>query len=363
MYTHPVERSTSHILLQSLAFLSLCLLLVGCDITINGSEIGGSTNGGSGASCQSNCALGSGINGVEVYVEPDNGEGVITNAIHDAHKSVWLEMYLLTDTNVIHALEDATNSGIDVRVMLEPHPYGESASAARTLDELRAADIKAQDTDPAFTLTHEKGMIIDGKTAYIMTSNFTRSALGGSSGTTNREYGIIDTNSQDVQAIIAIFNADWNHTTTQFHDPNLVVSPVNSRSAFISLIGSAHHTLLIEAEEMQDSSIESALISAARHSVKVEVILPPSSSSSGSSNDQGIATISQAGVQVREDPRLYMHAKIIIVDGKKAFVGSENISSQSLDENRELGIIVSDAGVLSKLASTFQTDWGDSRAA
>lgn len=110
---------------------------------------------------------------------------------------------------------------------------------------------------------------------------------------------------------------------------------------------------------MQDSSIESALMSAAQHGIKVEVILP----SSGSNNDQGIATITQAGVQVRKDPQLYMHAKIIIVDGKEAFVGSENISTQSLDENRELGIIVSDAGVLSKLESTFQTDWNVSQAA
>jgi phosphatidylserine/phosphatidylglycerophosphate/cardiolipin synthase-like enzyme len=60
---------------------------------------------------------------------------------------------------------------------------------------------------------------------------------------------------------------------------------------------------------------------------------------------------------VKEDPKLYMHAKIIVVDGKTAFVGSENISTQSLDRNRELGIIVSDAGVLNTLQSTFQKDW------
>src|SRR5215831_16238949 len=103
------------------------------------------------------------------------------------------------------------------------------------------------------------GMIIDNSTVYIMTSNFSRSALGGSSGSSgvrNREYGIIDTNQKDVQAITAIFVADWNHTTAQFNDPNLVVSPLNSRNDFTTLINSAHHTLLIEAEEMQDSAIE-----------------------------------------------------------------------------------------------------------
>src|SRR5260370_22780409 len=161
------------------------------------------------------------------------------------------------------------------------------------------------------------GMLIDGNTAYIMTSNFSRSALGGSSGSsgnTNREYGIIDTNPQDVQAVSAIFNADWNRTTAQFNDPNLVVSPVNSRNAFNTLINSAHHTLLIEAEEMNDSAIEQALVNAAQHGVRVEVILPAPHGSQSDSNGQGIDTIKQGGVQVKEDSQLYMHAKIIIVD-------------------------------------------------
>jgi phosphatidylserine/phosphatidylglycerophosphate/cardiolipin synthase-like enzyme len=56
-----------------------------------------------------------------------------------------------------------------------------------------------------------------------------------------------------------------------------------------------------------------------------------------------------------------MHAKIIIVDGRIAFVGSENISAQSLDQNRELGIIVSDSSVLDKLQTTFQSDWAVSQ--
>jgi cardiolipin synthase len=162
--------------------------------------------------------------------------------------------------------------------------------------------------------------------------------------------------------IAAIFMADWTHSTAQFNDPNLVVSPINSRNDFATLINSAHSTLLIEAEEMNDSAIEQALANAAQHGVQVEVILPTANISTGDSNSQGIATIKQGGVQVREDPQLYMHAKIIIVDGRIAFVGSENISAQSLDQNRELGIIVSDSSVLNKLQITFQSDWGVSHS-
>jgi hypothetical protein len=43
-------------------------------------------------------------------------------------------------------------------------------------------------------------------------------------------------------------------------------------------------------------------------------------------------------------------------------VGSENISTQSLDQNRELGMLVSDSGVLNTLQQAFQQDWGDSQA-
>jgi phosphatidylserine/phosphatidylglycerophosphate/cardiolipin synthase-like enzyme len=233
---------------------------------------------------------------------------------------------------------------------------------------LNASGVQTEATSPSFSLTHEKGMIIDAKMAYIMTSNFTLSALGVSKSTKNREYGVIDSNQQEVQGVIDIFNADWNRTNVQLSDPNLVVSPINSRKDFESLIGSAHKTLLIEAEEMQDNDIEQALVSAEKRGAQVQVILPSSSSSSNSSgsnsgNSAGISTIEQGNVQVKEDPHLYMHAKIIIVDGQKAFVGSENISGASLDSNRELGIIVADQNALNTLQQTFQQDWSDSQVA
>jgi cardiolipin synthase len=369
------RRTAGFIPFTCLIIIVLCMFLAGCDVNVSSSNFGsgsGLTTGSSqgGTTCQSNCTTGSGAQGVQVFVEPDAGSQVITSAINNAQKSVWLEIYLLTDRSVISSLEEAAHRGVDVRVMLETHPYGSgSTSPTETMDRLQAAGVQVKSTNPAFALTHEKGMIIDGSTVFITTANYTLSALGGSSSTRNREYGIIDTNQQDVQAVTSIFNADWNRTTPQFDDPNLVVSPINSRSDFESLINGAHHTLLIEAEEMQDSDIEQAIVSAAKRGVHVQVILPsPSGSSSDSeggsdSNSAGIQTIEQGGAQVREDPVLYMHAKIIVVDGQKAFVGSENISTASLDKNRELGIIVSDQNVLNTLQQTFQQDWGDSQSA
>jgi cardiolipin synthase len=373
MYPSPEHQRVYSRPLIYIVVIALCIFLVGCNVNITsggGILSGTSSSNANTSTCSGDCTAGSGAQGIQLYVEPDAGDSVITSAIDGAQKSVWVEMYLLTDRKIISALEEASHRGVDTRVMLETHPYGSgSVAPTETMNRLSAAGVQTKATSPSFSLTHEKGMVIDGKTAYIMTSNFTLAALGVSKSTKNREYGVIDSNPQDVQGVIDIFNADWNRTSVQLSDPNLVVSPINSRQDFEALISSAHKSLQIEAEEMQDSDIEQALVSAEKQGVQVQVILPYSGSSStdssgsNSGNSAGISTIEQGNVQVKEDHQLYMHAKIIIVDGQKAFVGSENISRASLDSNRELGIIVSDQNALNTLQQTFQQDWSASQAA
>jgi len=57
----------------------------------------------------------------------------------------------------------------------------------------------------------------------------------------------------------------------------------------------------------------------------------------------------------------YIHAKTVIADygtsTAKAFMGSENFSSGSLNDNRELGLITTDSGVVSGLETTFTADF------
>src|SRR2546421_7193668 len=69
--------------LTYLVVVALCILLAGCDINISGPGIG---TGSSGSGCQGNCTTGAGVQGVQVFVEPDAGEHPITDAITSAKK-------------------------------------------------------------------------------------------------------------------------------------------------------------------------------------------------------------------------------------------------------------------------------------
>ena len=330
-------------------FLLCCLLLAACNGTISSAKT--STISGI-AGTPAVTPLPTSQQTLKLFAEPDDGEGVILDAINTAHRSIWLETYLLTDTSIIQALGNAAHRKLDVRVMLEPAPNG-GGSPQDVLDELKRAGAKVNTASPDFSLTHEKGMVIDGNTAYIMTCNFTYSALNG----TNREYGIIDSVAPDVREVVAIFNADWSRKPAHLMDSNLVVSPTNSRDDLTTLINGAKHSLVMEEEEMYDSQVEQAIIDAAKRGVHVQVLLPKPYDASDTSLDSPIALLKAGGVQVQRDPQLYIHAKMIVVDGSRAFVGSENISSSSLDGNRELGILLTNAGIIASLQGYFQTDW------
>ena len=332
-----------------------CALLAAVGIALGGGLRGGTTvpRGPSSIASATTVTLGAGTRDVSVFVEPDDGIRPLTRAIRNAATTIRLTMYLLTDRTIVHDLEYAHATGVDVRVILEPHPFGGSDNANQSAyDNLMAADIPVHWSSPRFLLTHEKSMVVDGATAYIMTTNFTRSAFKS-----NREFDVVDSDPTDVAAVRALFDADWNDRTYVPHDSNLPLSPVDARPMLTALIHSARHTLDVYAEELRDVAIERALAGAARSGVRVRLILP--TPSQVDLDAPGVAIITEAGGVVHRlaQSYLYVHAKVIVADGRRAFVGSENISSASLDQNRELGVIVADPGAITALENTFESDW------
>jgi phosphatidylserine/phosphatidylglycerophosphate/cardiolipin synthase-like enzyme len=52
-----------------------------------------------------------------------------------------------------------------------------------------------------------------------------------------------------------------------------------------------------------------------------------------------------------------VHAKYFVVDGKQAFVGSQNFDWRSLKHVHESGLLVSEAAIAAKIQSVFNQDW------
>ncbi len=147
-----------------LVVMSLLLLLSACDVagglTSTGSGLGTSAPNGSPSALPTCTGAACAASSVRIFVEPDAGDSPIVDAISQASNSVWVEVYLLTDRSVISALEGAAARGVQVRVLLEPHPEGGGSENPQLLiAQLNAAGVEAQASDPAFHYTHEKAMV------------------------------------------------------------------------------------------------------------------------------------------------------------------------------------------------------------
>ena len=172
---------------------------------------------------------------------------------------------------------------------------------------------------------------------------------------------MIENNTTDIEAIEATFNKDFAHdSVTPSDGSDLVWSPTNSQSSLLSVINNATTSLLVENEEMSDTAIVDALESAAKRGVSVTVVM----TNDDNDYESEFNALYKDGVNIStypdNDTALYIHAKAILADyGKStavAFVGSENFSSASLTENRELGLTTTNASILSQLETTISSD-------
>ncbi len=291
---------------------------------------------------------------LSLITEPDDGILLVEDLIEHAEHSVDMVMYQLLDDEVIHDLVLATERGVKVRVLLNRRGPFNKFPNQPTYDYLSANNVSVKWAPSYFTFTHQKTLVVDGAQALIMTFNLAPKYYESS-----RDFGVLDSDSADVHAIEAAFDADWDSARRGAESgADLVWSP-GSSEALLDLVNNATSSLLVYNEEMADVRITKALEAAAKRGVTVGVVM-----TYATNWKPAFTELVNAGVDVKtfaSTGKLYIHAKVIIVDSHIAFVGSENFSVTSLESNRELGIFIARPDILESLIQTFEQDYQSAR--
>ncbi|MFJ8440791.1 phospholipase D-like domain-containing protein [Kitasatospora griseola] len=288
-----------------------------------------------------------------LVVLPDQGESAIYNLVNSATRSVDVTIYELRDTNLTTALVYRQKAGVKVRVVMDPNHSTVNSAA---YNALTAGGVSVVYSSTSFTYTHQKTITVDAATSYISTGNFDTTYYA-----TSRDYGVLDTDAADVAAIEQVFNADYAHTAVTPSDgTDLVWSPTDSQNRLLALINGAQHSLDVEQEEFGDTALVNAIVAAEQRGVTVRVVAEDTSAKYTAQFNQ----VTAAGGKVTtytSSTGFYVHAKAIVADygtsTAKVFAGSENFSDNSLNHNRELGLIIADPAVISGIESTFTADF------
>jgi cardiolipin synthase len=296
-----------------------------------------------------------------LIVEPDEGTAPVVALIDAAKKSLRVKQFTLTDPAIMSALIRAHERGVDVRIMLNPHRSSGDRANDESFKALRHAGLKIDWSNPAFAVTHEKSIVIDDVTALIATFNLATKYF-----TETRDYGIVTDEPAQVAQVKACFEADWHRKPFEpDNDSGLLWSSNNSRHIMAWFIDTAKKELLIQHPKFVDATIVERIATARKRGVKVRLLCGGKHGISDwdiLDTFASLRLLDRFGVKVRRQKHLKLHAKLLIIDGERAQIGSMNIDRSAFDLRRELGVLVDGAHVIKGLRNVFEQDWDESKA-
>lgn len=134
-----------------------------------------------------------------------------------------------------------------------------------------------------------------------------------------------------------------------------LVSP-KAQDDIIEFIRSAKESIDIQMYILTSEEVMRELGLAAQRGVQVRIILEPRVEDAR--KQRVFSLLSASGCQVRWASLSYKltHSKMIIIDKKKAIVGSINLSKSALTENREVAVKIEGKPV-EELLKIFEEDW------
>ena len=295
-----------------------------------------------------------------LIVLADDSSEPIVRAIANAKRSLRIKMFVFSDPKLLNAVIAARRRGVKVQVMLNPARRGGERDNEHTRTVLERRHVDVRDSNPAFALTHEKSMVIDEESAFVMSLNWATKNL-----TETRDYAVVTTKPRDVREVNDGFDADWHRQAfTPAPDSHLVWCPGPGRDRICQFIDDARHRLFVQNERFQDTVILERLVRAARRGVKVQVMARPPHALKREKLIEGVGGLrimDDVGIRIHKLKRLKLHGKALLADGVAAIIGSINFAAGSLDGRRELAIEVRDNEVTDRLNTIVRHDWDHSR--
>ena len=295
-----------------------------------------------------------------LIVLTDDSAQPIVKAIDEAKRSLRIKMFVFSDPRLLNAVIAARRRGVKVQVMLNPARRSGERDNEHTRKVLQRRHVEVRDANPAFDLTHEKSMVVDEASAFVMSLNWATANL-----TETRDYAVVTTRRRDVSEVVDGFDADWHRQTFEPpRDGHLVWCPGPGRDRICQFIDDARHRLFVQNERFQDTVVIERLVRAARRGVKVDVMARAPHTLKRDKLIEGVGGLrimDDVGIKIHKLKHLKLHGKVLLADGVAAIIGSINFAAGSLDSRRELAIEVRDDNVIERLRNIANHDWEHSR--
>jgi len=278
---------------------------------------------------------------MKLLVQPEDGITPLLNAIRRATKAIYIVVFRFDLAEVEEALAKAVERGVSVSALIANTNKGGEKRLRKLEQRLLDAGVTVSRTTDEFVRYHGKLMIVDN-VLFILGCNFTHLDMERS-----RSFGLIGKDSRLLKAASDLIEADANRQPYTPTDNRLVVSPENARDVLEAFIKGAKKSLCLYDLGLSDPRMMKLIADRIKAGVEVRVI-------------GKVQKRAPDGLGLRK-LKNRLHARAMVRDGTRAFVGSQSLRRAELDKRREVGVIVTDARIARRLLQVFEEDWENAK--
>ena len=274
--------------------------------------------------------------GERIVLAPLERRPAILELIGAAGQSVRLSMFRCTDFKVMDKLGEALERGVSVELLLTQRAKGWEKKIRELGKYLESMGARVYRYGLPGVKYHAKYLVVDESVAVISSANLTRKCFEetGDFLLVTREPGI-------VRSLVRLFDQDARSPGAGLPEGfsrRLIAGPETARARMRELICGAQHSLRIVDHRVKDPEMLRLLEQREKAGITTAVF--------------GRGAL----------PGLKSHGKLMVIDGRRAVLGSISLSGPSLNRRRELAGLVEDAACVAAL-DRFLDGLGESRPA
>jgi cardiolipin synthase len=263
-----------------------------------------------------------------VILSPSERRDTLLHVIRRAKRRLTFSLFRCDDKKVLNELAEAHERGVRVEALVTPSAKGWD-KRLRDLRELLSnlgAEVHRYEGHGA--KYHAKYLVADDSTAVVASLNFTQKCFSQTC-----DFLLVSDDPRLIGSLRRLFEADCRPPGSPFPrnlSERLIVGPENARHRIAQLIRHAKRRIRIMDHRMADEEMFRLLRDRRRAGVTVEIL------------------------KDREIGGLRSHGKMLLIDDGIAVLGSISLSGPSLDDRREVAVVVREPEAVARLTRLFE---------
>lgn len=262
-----------------------------------------------------------------IVTTPAARRDAVLDLIRDARSQIALSLFRCSDKAVFGELAAAVDRGVKVQVLVTSRAKGGKKKRRKLWSRLEdtGATIHAY-TDPVVKY-HAKYMVADDGRALITSMNFTRKCFDNTC-----DAVVLTSDPAVIKGLGLLMTTDREGGQASDAMPDrLIVGPERARRQFTALIMQARTSIQIIDAKLSDPGLIQLLNARRAQGVNVQIF--------GQKHLAGMKS----------------HGKIMLVDGKRAVIGSLALAALSLDFRREVALVVDEPTAVAEVELLFSS--------